>query len=57
MQDKNSLNNILFIDLETVPLYQTFEELPERLKPLWEIKSKRITKDDEEKTPEQSFFE
>ncbi len=57
MQNLFDLNNILFIDLETVPLYGKFEELPENLKPLWESKANRIIKDDENATPEELFFE
>lgn len=30
--------NILFLDIETVPAYENFSEVPERLKPLWEDK-------------------
>jgi 3'-5' exonuclease len=52
-----NLSNILFVDLETVPAYQTFEELPEALKPLWEHKMQRIKKEDETKTTSEYFFE
>jgi 3'-5' exonuclease len=52
-----NLSNILFVDLETVPAYHTFEELPEALKPLWEHKMQRIKKEDEAKTTSEFFFE
>ncbi len=35
-------HNILFIDIETVPILHAFEELPSRLSALWEKKSQRI---------------
>ncbi len=57
MQENININNILFIDLETVPVYKNFEELPDALKPLWEHKVQRIKKEDETKTTEELFFE
>jgi predicted PolB exonuclease-like 3'-5' exonuclease len=33
---------ILFIDIETVPAFQTYAELPERIKKLWDKKSEKI---------------
>jgi uncharacterized protein YprB with RNaseH-like and TPR domain len=50
-----SLKKILFIDIETVSAYNSFTELPERFKSLWEKKSKYIAS--EAITPEQSFFD
>ena len=38
-----NLKNILFIDIETVAQTATFEELPERLQPLWEKKAQYIS--------------
>lgn len=40
----NKFKNLLFIDIETVALTSDFDKLPERLKPLWEYKSKYIAK-------------
>ncbi len=57
MQKPIDLTNILFLDLETVPMSHTFEELPENLKPLWEIKAQRIQKLEEDKTIQEIFFE
>ena len=59
-KDKSGLYSIdvekvLFIDVETVPAYSSFEELPENFKPLWERKAKHINK--EEKPEEDLFFE
>jgi len=39
------LEHILFIDIETVPQYQNFDELPEVFKDLWAKKSKRFQTD------------
>jgi DNA polymerase elongation subunit (family B) len=43
--------NVLFIDIETVPLQHRFEMLPERMKKLWEKKAERL-KSDENDTPQ-----
>lgn len=40
----NKFKNLLFLDIETVALTSEFEQLPERLKPLWEYKSKFLDK-------------
>lgn len=39
---QNNLKNLLFIDIETVSSHKSFDELPDRFKPLWEKKSKFI---------------
>ncbi len=41
------LENVLFIDIETVPQYPSFEALPEIMSDLWERKSSYFRKDDE----------
>ena len=41
------LNNILFLDIETVRQSRDFEELDERWKALWEKKAKFIAKDEQ----------
>jgi len=33
------VNNILFIDIETVPQYESYQDLPEEWKALWDIKA------------------
>ncbi len=45
--------NILFLDIETVPQYPSYEELDERWKKLWDKKAKRIASEDE--TDEQTY--
>jgi predicted PolB exonuclease-like 3'-5' exonuclease len=39
------LNKILFLDIETVPQYPKFEDLPESFKQLWTEKAERIDKE------------
>lgn len=46
------LTNILFLDIETVPQYSTYQELPESWKELWDIKAGYITRNKEDETPE-----
>jgi len=33
------VNNILFLDIETVPQYESYQDLPEEWKALWDIKA------------------
>lgn len=49
-----NLNKVFVIDIETVPLYEFFEEMPVQMQALWESKTFFHRKDD--KTPEQ-FYE
>lgn len=49
-----ALSNILFLDLETVSMTESFETLPERLKPHWEKKSFRL---DKETSIEKTYFD
>ena len=42
---KKTLKNVLFIDIETVPLTKNFHELPESLQHLWKYKSKQFLTD------------
>lgn len=47
MLQKIKLENILFLDIETVPLYANFNELDDTAKELWDQKSKYKRKEDE----------
>jgi hypothetical protein len=47
------LEDILFLDIETVPQHQNYDEMPESLKLLWDKKAARLGKDDE--TPQEIF--
>ncbi|SRR5258706_2918473 len=42
-----ALENILFLDIETVPHVDSFANLPEEMKSLWELKARHIKKEDE----------
>lgn len=45
------LNNILFLDIETVPQYPGFDQLPDEWKMLWERKAAYLIKDIEKDNP------
>ena len=45
MQDDLQLNNILFLDIETVPQFPSYKDIPERLQLLWDKKARIISKD------------
>lgn len=47
--------NLLFIDIETVPVFKSYRELNDSMKPLWEKKSNMISPKDT--LPEDSFKE
>ena len=49
-----SLDKILFLDIETVPMCATYDELPERFVPLWDKKAGYL-KREEEDTPSALF--
>ncbi|MBN2614148.1 MAG: 3'-5' exonuclease [Bacteroidales bacterium] len=55
MLNSVSLDNILFLDIETVSAYPEFEALPEKFKPLWEKKANRINYKNEDLTPDQLY--
>ncbi len=44
------LENVLFLDIETVPGYPGFNELPERMKKLWEKKAEQLRRSSPEET-------
>ena len=46
MLDKIKLDHILFLDIETVPEFETYEELSEERQALWEEKTQYQRKDD-----------
>jgi len=47
MLDKIKLEKILFLDIETVPIYSTFNELSDEYKVLWDKKSSHFRKEDQ----------
>lgn len=54
--DKSKIKNILFVDIETVPMVADFDELPLALRDLW-IRKALTIKDSEGLTPQELFFE
>src|SRR6185369_8204565 len=46
------LNNILFLDIDTVPQHDGHENLPEEWKSLWQLKASYIIRNKEGETPE-----
>jgi len=53
MLEQLKIGNILFLDIETVPAYPSFEEVPVNLKALWEKKAAYLKK--EEETPDSLY--
>jgi predicted PolB exonuclease-like 3'-5' exonuclease len=49
------LENVLFLDIETVPSVRNFNELTEKQQNLWEIRSSRKRKDEDEVEPAESW--
>ncbi|HEX2607815.1 MAG TPA: 3'-5' exonuclease [Flavisolibacter sp.] len=47
-----NFNNILFLDIETVSQYETYNHLPEDWKELWDLKAAIITRNKEEENKE-----
>jgi DNA polymerase elongation subunit (family B) len=47
MLDKINIDNILFLDIETVPQYSDFEEVPEGFKAFWDKKSTYFRKEEQ----------
>jgi 3'-5' exonuclease len=50
-----NFNNILFLDIETVSQYETYNHLPEDWKELWDLKAGIINRNKEEETSESSY--
>lgn len=54
MLDQVIKENVLFLDIETVPQYPGYELVPEKIRKLWDVKAARLTTKDEE-TPEKLY--
>lgn len=48
------IHNILFLDIETVPVYRSFDELPDRFQSLW-IKKAKFLRDTDDGTPQELY--
>jgi 3'-5' exonuclease len=55
MLKNTQLENILFLDIETVPQYADFAEVPERFAKLWEEKAGRIKQAGSDDTPAELY--
>ena len=60
MLDKVNIENILFLDIETVPMVSSYGELPENYRKLWDRKAEMLLAHDlrvskETKTSEEIF--
>ena len=53
MLDQLKLENVLFIDLETIPQYDRYQSMDERWQALWDKKAKVLAKNQE--TPEELY--
>ncbi|MEO5995270.1 MAG: 3'-5' exonuclease [Chitinophagaceae bacterium] len=51
----HSLNNILFLDIETVPQYASYELVPADAKPYWNKKADQMRRDKELDTPDSMY--
>jgi 3'-5' exonuclease len=51
----NNLNNILFLDIETVPQFDCYGSLPEEWKPLWDGKASWLVRNREGETAESVY--
>ncbi len=49
------IDNVLFLDIETVPAYPKFEELPQRMKKLWERKAEQLRKNSTDETADKFY--
>src|SRR5476649_1755630 len=52
MLEQYDLSNLLVLDIETVPQYKNYDELPHDFKKLWDLKTVNQRKD---KTPEEFY--
>ncbi|MCS6934475.1 MAG: ribonuclease H-like domain-containing protein [Chitinophagales bacterium] len=55
MLDYIRLNELLFLDIETVPAFPSFEAMPETLHELWAVKHSYLQKDTDE-TPQSGYL-
>jgi uncharacterized protein YprB with RNaseH-like and TPR domain len=55
MLDDLRLENVLFLDIETVPAAPAFEELPEAAKKLWEKKAENLKRNEPDITADQLY--
>jgi DNA polymerase elongation subunit (family B) len=55
MLDEINIDDVLFLDIETVPGAPDFESLPDKMKELWTKKAGQIGRNDPDQTPEELY--
>lgn len=55
MLDDLKLDHVLFLDIETVPAYAGFDQLPDETKKLWEKKAELLKRNDPETTADELY--
>lgn len=50
-----SVNNILFLDIETVPQYPNYQAVPENARVFWNKKALQLTRGEDREDPETSY--
>lgn len=55
MLNNININNVLFLDIETVPVHPNYNELSDTFKTLWDKKSKIIARNQIDSSPEQLY--
>lgn len=53
MLDKIDLSKVLFLDIETVPQHEKYDQVPERIRKLWDVKAGFLARNEE--SPEQLY--
>ncbi len=54
MLDKTRIEDILFLDIETIPAYRCYEEVPDVFKTLWDKKAQHLIKNQDD-TPKKLY--
>ncbi|MCB0776573.1 MAG: 3'-5' exonuclease [Chitinophagaceae bacterium] len=49
------VNNVLFLDIETVPQYSDYQQMPESWKKLWDLKAQYLVRNKEDETTESIY--
>ncbi len=54
MFNQLNIQNILFLDIETIPAYPDYKSMPEKYQSLWDLKAERLYRSETE-TPDQIY--
>jgi uncharacterized protein YprB with RNaseH-like and TPR domain len=55
MLENLNLEHVLFLDIETVPMYKSYHDMPENLMKLWDKKAERLASPQEPKTSDELY--